>query len=234
MAEHIYTIPLNDYFSKDDCTCAFCGIRNMLENNEIESVTGASMMEPSIRIKTNEQGFCAKHFDMMLKVGKKLPVALIMQSHLETVANQVEKLKPEKLEKYLSGLDNDCYVCRKVDYNMSNVFSNFFDMWLKDSQFKTRVGNQKCFCLPDFQKMLLYGQKYLSKKEFLQFYETIYNIEKKHLETLLVDIDWFCKKFDYRFKEESWKNSKDSVERSVQTVTSVYPVGKNGVSTVQG
>ena len=35
MAEHIYTIPLNDYFSKDDCTCAFCGIRNMLENNEI-------------------------------------------------------------------------------------------------------------------------------------------------------------------------------------------------------
>ena len=26
----------------------------------------------------------------------------------------------------------------------------------------------------------------------------------------------FCKKFDYRYKDEDWKNSKDSVERAVK------------------
>ena len=228
MSEHIYEIPLNDYFGKKNGECPFCGIRKRLENNEIEAITGASMMEPSIRIKTNEQGFCAKHFDSMLKVGKKLPVALMIQSHMETIYSNFEKMKPEKFEKYIFSLQNDCYVCRRVEYNMENVFSNFFDMWEKDAKFKQLAGEQSVFFLPDFQKMIFYGRKYLSKKEFLTFYGVIYEIQKKHLEELLDDIDWFCKKFDYRFREESWKNSKDAPERAVRTITSVYPEGKNG------
>ena len=67
MSEHIYTIPLNDHFSKND-GCPLCGLFEMMERNELETITGASMMEPSVRVKTNKEGFCHKHFSMMLKV----------------------------------------------------------------------------------------------------------------------------------------------------------------------
>ena len=29
------------------------------------------------------------------------------------------------------------------------------------------------------------------------------------------DVSWFCKKFDYRYEKEDWKNSKDAVERAL-------------------
>ena len=67
--EQIYTIPVNEAFEASaadpSCGCAFCAMYNKLEENELELILGASMMEPDIRIKTNKQGFCRTHYDMM-------------------------------------------------------------------------------------------------------------------------------------------------------------------------
>jgi hypothetical protein len=29
------------------------------------------------------------------------------------------------------------------------------------------------------------------------------------------DLDWFTQKFDFRFKDEPWKNSKDALPRAI-------------------
>ena len=29
------------------------------------------------------------------------------------------------------------------------------------------------------------------------------------------DVSWFCRKFDYRYYDEPWYNSRDAVERTV-------------------
>jgi hypothetical protein len=34
------------------------------------------------------------------------------------------------------------------------------------------------------------------------------------------DLDWFIDKFDYRYKDEPWKNSKDALPRMLQKVNS--------------
>jgi hypothetical protein len=41
-----------------------------------------------------------------------------------------------------------------------------------------------------------------------------------YLDTLSEDVSWFCKKFDYRYESEPWKNSKDSVERAIKFLRS--------------
>ena len=60
----------------------------------------------------------------------------------------------------------------------------------------------------------------MSKREYAQFYDTLHSIEEKYLDTLTGDVSWFCKKFDYRFDEEPWYNSKDSIERSIRFLAS--------------
>ena len=54
MAEKIYTIPINEAFDKtlesETPDCPLCLMRNMLEKNELERITGAAMMEPDVRI----------------------------------------------------------------------------------------------------------------------------------------------------------------------------------------
>lgn len=225
LKEHIYTIPLNENFSVND-GCPICRIQNILEKNEIETITGASMMEPSVRVQTNETGFCDRHFSQMLISGKKLPVTLILQSHLEEIRAKLKKKNGNAQIKYLEELEHDCYVCRRLNNNMENLYSNLFWLYRNDENFKRMLEGQKMFCLPHYRLLLKYGAECLPKKEFNVFADKLSAIEEGYLNTLQEDVDWFCKKFDYRFRDEDWKNSKDAPERTVYTLTGKVPAGR--------
>ena len=71
-----------------------------------------------------------------------------------------------------------------------------------------------------------YGQNRLQKKKLQEFAKQVEEIQEKYLEELKDDVSWFCKKFDYRYDEEPWYNSKDSVERSIKFLRS--DIHKNG------
>ena len=63
-----FTIPVNEAFEASAADhargCPFCALYRMLEENELDLILGASMMEPDIRIRTNREGFCRLHYDM--------------------------------------------------------------------------------------------------------------------------------------------------------------------------
>lgn len=226
MKENIYTIPLNEHFGKLT-TCPLCSLFEMLEHNEIEAITGASMMEPSVRMQTNKEGFCEKHLIKITQTGKKLPVALMFQSHLEELIADIKGLNGEKTQIRLKALESSCYICRRIKSNMDGIYSNFFHLYKKDSAFRDLFLRQKMLCLPHYRELLFYGSKILSKKEFKIFTEEINSVEITYLNELKNDIDWFCKKFDYRFSKEDWKNSKDAVERTVHTLCGTLPKNKS-------
>ena len=95
MREDITTIPITDVFEPRD-GCPLCRMRDMLEERSTVYITGAAMMEPDVRIKTNESGFCRRHFGMMVSCGTRLSNALILQSHLD-------KIKTELIPKDVKG-----------------------------------------------------------------------------------------------------------------------------------
>lgn len=225
MAEHLYTIEINEHFGKK-CGCPVCSLHAMLEKNEIDIITGAAMMEPSVRIETNRLGFCNEHFNMMITNGKRLPVALILQSHLEEIRAKINSARPDGTEKYLQNLKNTCYVCSRLDEKMKNVYSNIVYLWKTDDQFKQVFSEQTRFCLPHYQALLA-ASKELGRRDRMAFCEALGTVTENSLKTLSGDIDWFCKKFDYRFAKEDWKNSKDAIERTIEALTSKLPVKRN-------
>lgn len=225
MAEHIYTIEINEHFGKK-CGCPLCSLYAMLEKNEVDIITGAAMMEPRVRIQTNKLGFCTNHFEKILTNGKRLPVALILQSHLEELRDNLHGAKPDGAEKYLNNLENSCYLCDRINEKMANVYSNIVFLWKSDEKFRKLFGEQPRFCLPHY-RALLSASKDLGKKDRLAFCADLSTVTESYLETLSGDIDWFCKKFDYRFAKEDWKNSKDAIERTVEMLTSKLPTRPN-------
>ena len=92
MNDSIYTIPISEVFEPKD-GCPICRMRNTLEKRCVEYITGAAMMEPDIRIKTNEKGFCKTHFPMIYAQKNKLSVALILESHLNEVKSEIFEIK---------------------------------------------------------------------------------------------------------------------------------------------
>ena len=55
---------------------------------------------------------------------------------------------------------------------------------------------------------------FLSKKAQPEFLRAVEKVENACAASLREDVSWFCKKFDYRYADEPWYNSKDAIERA--------------------
>ncbi len=224
--EQIYTIPVNEAFeaSRDDaaCGCPLCALYNKLENNELEAILGASMMEPDIRIMTNKEGFCKIHYDMMFVRKNRLGMALTLESHLEELKGDLKTggLIPSKPHKRIAELECSCYVCRKIDFNFKHMIETVVFLWEKDEEFVPKLKAQPYFCLPHYRLLLECAERRMPKKKAAAFEKDCAAIVNGYLAELKDDISWFCKKFDYRYGDEPWYNSRDSVERAIKFLRS--------------
>ena len=223
--EQIYTIPVNEAFEKvrepEHCTCPFCLMYNQLESNELDLILGASMMEPDVRLKTNEQGFCDTHLGQMFNHGKRLPLALILESHLDSLASDLDgnmglflQKTADNAAKRLDKLGGSCYICERIEYNFSRMLETAALLWQSDSAFHDKVAAAPYFCLPHYGRFIRAARERLSKKDFAEFYKQVDGIEKAYLTKLRGDVSWFCKKFDYRYENEPWGDAKDAPERA--------------------
>ena len=211
--EQIYSIPVNEAFDKcrdhPECGCPLCVLYKKLQEDELDIILGASMMEPDIRIKTNEQGFCLTHYNMML------------ESHLAEVTKKLEGPvilgdKRKAAMAALGKLEEDCYVCGRINKNLSAMIATVCYLYESDWSFRKKLSEQPYFCLPHYRMLLEYASKKMSKRDYADLYSDVYGIEHKYIESLSGDVSWFCKKFDYRYDEEPWYNSKDSVKRAIK------------------
>lgn len=226
--EQIYTIPVNEAFeaSRDDasCGCPLCAIYRKLEENELDLILGASMMEPDVRIKTNEQGFCRLHYDQMFVRKNRLGMALTLESHLKELQDDLKDgilgAHGSKPMKRIGELEGSCYVCKRIQYHFEHMAECVVFLWDADEEFGPKLRAQPYFCLPHYKKLLEYGQKRLNKKKMAQFNAEVSEVVRDYMDTLTEDVSWFCKKFDYRYDAEPWYNSKDAVERSIKFLRS--------------
>lgn len=231
MQEQIYTIPVTEavenIISEKKCTCPLCMLYDKLENDELTLILGASMMEPDIRIKTNKEGFCRKHFDMMLGMKNKLGLALMMESHIDEVRKTVfpkeglfaPKNKCEASMKPLEAHNSSCYICNRVDFHLTKMAETIVFLWHTQEEFAKKLSQMPFFCMNHYKLLLQTGMYKLPKNKQNEFYSAISSIEKAYIDSLYDDVAWFCKKFDYRYADEPWGNAKDSIERAVKTLS---------------
>ena len=99
---------------------------------------------------------------------------------------------------------------------MSATYSAFAYMYKSDQEFDGRMREQPYYCIRHMHCLLKAAGRELSKEAYRGFCKSLNDVNGAYAQELLGDLDWFCKKFDYRYKDEDWKNSKDSVERAVK------------------
>jgi len=224
-----FTIPVNEAFEASAadpaCGCPLCALYRKLEEDELELILGASMMEPDIRIKTNESGFCRTHYDLMFVRKNRLGMALTLESHLDELSREIRDTgfgggMGGKPIKRIDALEKSCYVCRRIENNFEHMADTAVWLWETDEAFAPKLKAQPYFCLPHYRMLLSYGQKRLGKKKQPEFARQCAEVVESYLSTLREDVSWFCKKFDYRYEDEPWNNSKDAVERAIKFLRS--------------
>ena len=243
MRYHIDTIPVWDAM-KLDGECLMCALERKTELGEAERYLGASVMEPDVRVKVNDRGFCRKHHAMLFSMSNRLGHALMLESHTIEIREKLarisaslnknaDQLKNSGIADKLNGknkaaaaeiqkqaqavteMADSCLMCDTIEENMNRYIHTFFHLYQNDTEFRNRFEKSKGLCLPHLGKLLEAATQELGAKELGQFVETVTRLEKENMDRIQEDISWFIKKFDYRYENESWKNSKDAVERTV-------------------
>ena len=218
--ESIYTIPVNEAFDKTD-GCPFCALYDKLEETELDLILGASMMEPDIRIKTNEMGFCPRHYDLMYKGKNRLSLALMLESHLDHVKKELKQgitlfgSKAARASSKAAGVNSSCYVCSRIHGHLTKMIETACILYNTDEGFRKKFSSQPYFCLRHYEKLMKTAPAYVDKKCISDFYKTAEKIELDYISSLRDDVSFFCKKFDYRYADEPWGTAKDSVERTI-------------------
>ncbi len=224
MAEKIYTIPIHEAFSLKK-GCPLCTIRMRLMQEEGTRILGAAMMEPEIRRQTNRLGFCKAHLQQMADAGQQLPLALMLSTHLETLGEALFiKTKPplskepgeKKLADAYQKARSSCYLCDRVSEFMTRVYENLCYYYTTEEPFRALFSQQEFFCETHSARLLDEAKKQLPKRLAAPFSTQLAACNQRYLHQLREDLDWFCKKFDYRYEKEDWKNAKDAVERTVR------------------
>lgn len=248
MKEVLYTIPLMDAFRAED-ECPFCFIERNIEQHALDHVLGseASYMEEDIREQTDKIGFCRDHLKKMFTYGNNLGNALIMETHmrrkLKELRNEMKHYgaakkglfekksadeNPEQgnnnVSKWIRAQEESCYVCNHMKQNYDRYMATFFVLYRQgEKEFLDLVKNGKGFCLPHLADLLDAAPRYLNAKEQKELRDILFPQVEENMERMIEELDWLEKKYDYRYRDAEWKNSKDAVQRAMQKMGSGYP-----------
>ena len=224
MKDNITTIPISEIFETKD-GCPVCRLRDAVEARTVDFILGGAMMEPDVRIMTNDQGFCKTHFDQMLQKKNKLAVALMLDSHLGQIDGVLSPggfMKKSVSAKFplARAVAEDCFICRRTQWGLEHLLDTLVKTWAKESDFRKLFADQPIICLPHYHALCETAKKSLNKKDGEKFTEAAAAVTRDGLTRLREDVRWFCDKHDYRNASADWGNARDAVERSVKFLTS--------------
>ena len=239
MKEQLYTIPVNDAFNKD-CECPICEMYRSLEEGAIEFVMGPSYMEDDIRMETNKIGFCTNHLKLMYKNQNRLGLSLMLLTHMEKTIKDIEKLaasgrgpsggffkKKEgspAISEYVENLNHSCYVCNRIKGMYERYIVTVFYLYKNDQEFKKKFQSSKGFCMNHYALLYEKAADNLKGNELEEFTKNLNLIYLENMKRVRDDLEWFTDKFDYRYINEPWKNSKDALPRSMQKINSIINI----------
>ena len=229
MRYDITNIPVAEVFEEGD-GCPICRLRNRLEKRAVEYITGAAMMEPDIRIETNKKGFCLTHYRSILGQRNRLSVALMMESRLEELEEQIFSglpllgKNPKKQAKDAAQRLCTCFVCDQMEGAMEKMLATVCRTWEGQKDFRDLFERQDCLCLPHFAALVEASAGAMSKKAQPDFAKCASKLAHGYLETLREDVHHFCRMYDHsNAGNNDWGNSKDSIERAVWYLTTREP-----------
>ena len=249
MKEKLYTIPMMDALRAED-ECPFCYIERNLEQHALDFVIGpeATYMQDDVRAETDKIGFCKEHLHKMFTYGNPLASALILDTHLKALSAEMKKemkhysgaakvglmerfrkdasgtADNNSLSKWIHEGEKSCYVCNHIKNNYDRYIATFFVLFKRgEAEFMELVKKGKGFCLSHLADLLDAAPQYLNEKEQKQLRDIIFPQMEDSMERPTEELDWFEKKFDYRYKDADWKTSRDVVQRAMQKIGGGYP-----------
>lgn len=238
MKEKIYTIPVHDAYNAPGA-CPLCTLEQTLTDELQQYFLGPALMEPEVRIKTNDTGFCQTHWQGLYnREENRLGLGLLLHTHIADLTDDLHKSLPKAIpavqksffagkqkgypDKILEAAEaiehriSSCTICERLEQTMQHYLDVIFYEYFHEPEFRRQFDEGHGYCLKHLALLLRGSAKYLGQNQAAEFIGALIKQQQKSLETLRDDVEWFTLKFDYRHANADWKNSKDALPRAIR------------------
>ena len=227
MRDDICTIPVSEVFEEND-GCPICRMRDTIEHRIIDYIMGDAMMEPDVRIETNRVGFCEKHYNDMMSHRGRLQLALMLQTHIDEINNNVFKksifTSAGKRGEKAAKISETCFICDKIEYGLSRMIATIYRCYENERDFRDMFNNQSSFCLPHYERLIAGIDKKSMKRYGGEMAQNLTRITGDFSKKLYEQLTEYCKLYDYRANKDEIQNPeyKESVERTIAFLNGRY------------
>lgn len=160
----------------------------------------------------------------LTKAFEEAKTLLDKDSNLSSLQNLTNRFKSKKDAKTgtdiliaaIEQLEHKCAICDKLERTMDRYIDVILYLYFEEQDFAKTFDSKKGFCLYHFKDLLEGARKYLSPKQAAVFTENLAKIQLENFDRIQKEVNWFTKKFDYRYNDAPWGNSKDSLPRSIE------------------
>ncbi len=154
--------------------CPLCVLMDAAEETYLRSFSHSRVMEPNVRLKTNESGFCPVHYRMLYERENKLGLGLVVHTHLAHVlpglreaiegAARPGRGSADRLDRAVARIErlrDACFVCELLRADLDRCCFTILYLWDRDPEFLPAFRGSRGFCLPHFAAMAAAARRLL-------------------------------------------------------------------------
>lgn len=235
-------IPIWDAFQSSETECPICAIEEKSESKLLEILFLEMVMDVDFNKKLGrEYDFCREHFKKLYNYPDKLGLAIIVEKMLtaykdglkkpgminihditHSPGNAIQRLFKGSIgQNYIPG--KECFICSRLESGSGMDIENMIHLWEADEDFRSLYSISKGFCVNHYNKAMSSCEIVIADSNARKrFKETTFKVEQESMERLHEELEWFIKKFDYRYSDLPWRTSKDSLPRSILKLTGSF------------
>ena len=165
---------------------------------------------------------------MMAERRSRLPLALILETHLDEVAKNIKhkKSRPDKKEIKSGDVEKkSCYVCDRIEWSKQRMYATIAKLYSEEMDFRELFRQQPQICFTHYRELMAFSAPNVSSRWRKEFEKDVDTITLKTVQAIRDDVHYFTTMFDYRNAGENadFKNSRDSIERAIKYMTTRMP-----------
>jgi hypothetical protein len=217
---------------RSDAECFLCALEDEIERKYIDAYLSELVMDAKAREKLVEGGgFCNHHFYRMLAIATRPDssdghgIALISQSIIEKTVQDLQKQRKRGKEVFRQTIK--CPACAHLA-NLMEIYNRKIVELLcsRNEEFLSLFKNSKGLCIPHFLSLLTMLENTKFDEDIVKI---LFEVEKKNLQRLKLELSEYVKKQSYEFSNADRKTLEDAPLRSIQKM-----VGRRGIKIIGG
>lgn len=193
--------------------CCLCSLEDKALRAYLEPILYEAVNDPKVRAElVSTKGYCHRHAHFLTGLRDSLGIAILYQDQVNLFLESLAKLNPASKNKFEIGRKSSaCPACQSQQEARERYIAIFLDA-LKKPEVRTAFESSAGLCRPHFLKVFEAAKDVTTKEYLLE-------VERQTLELLLQELQEFCRKHDYRYRDETYGKESDSWIRAINIIT---------------